>query len=156
VMNYNINAQQWYVNVDIMNKGSVCIRTAATTEYWHIIMGTVTRDPASRSLILDPGAAENVFDIYPPLFRFDGYENNSGEWNNVFRMVPQNPPRGWSPMSKTHLVPVLSVFNDGPMDPKSSQEYNRLTQLKLYHQEGLISDEEYASGKEKMLSNLLQ
>jgi hypothetical protein len=30
VNNYNTNAQQWYVNVDIMNKNSVCIRTAAT------------------------------------------------------------------------------------------------------------------------------
>jgi hypothetical protein len=159
VMNYNINAQQWYVNVDIMNKGAVCIRTAATTEYWHIIMGTVTRDPASRSLILDPGAAENVFDIYPPLFHFDGYENNSGKWNNIFRQVPQNPPPGFnfSPQRKTHLVPVLSVFTDGmEPDPKSSRAYTLLNHLKIFHQEGLISDEEYSMEKRKVLSTLWQ
>lgn len=162
VMNYNINAQQWYVNVDIMNTGAVCIRTAATTEYWHVIMGTVTRDPNSRSIILDPGAAENVFDIYPPLFHFDGYENNSGEWNNVFRQVPRNPPLNSviSPFAQTHLEPTLHVFTDGPISDSSVQhfrqspEYNSLLKLKTIHEDGLITDEEYEQRKKEILSQI--
>lgn len=109
---------------------------------------------------MDPGAAENVFDIYPPLFHFDGYENNSGKWNNVFRMVPRNPPAGYNPQTQTHLVPVLSVFTDGPgpvnlEDPKTSQTYNLLNHLKTFHKDGLISDEEYSVEKQKLLTTLL-
>jgi hypothetical protein len=164
VMNYNINAQQWYVNVDIMNKDSVCIRTAATTEYWHIIMGTVTRDPQSRSLILDPGAAENVFDIFPPLFHFDGYENNSGVWNNVFRQVPQNPPMPMSPLTQTHLVPTYTVFTDGPLsseqsilpDTRASTEYIKLAKLKAFFEDGLITEEEYQEEKKQVLQEMRQ
>jgi len=172
VTNYNVNAQQWYVNVDIMNTGAVCIRTAATTEYWHVIMGTVTRDPYSRSIILDPGAAENVFDIYPPLFHFDGYENNSGQWNNVFRQVPRNPPlpfgkNGISPFAKTHLEPTLHVFTDGIEADfnetitqqsqnffRKSEEYISLLKVKTLHEDGLITDEEFHAKKKEILSHI--
>lgn len=161
VTNYNVNTQQWYVNVDIMNKNSVCIRTAATTEYWHIIMGTVTRDPQSRSLILDPGAAENVFDIYPSLFHFDGYENNSGEWNNIFRQVPRSPTMNpTSPNAKTHLEPVLHQFIDGETtllqdlgSVRKSPEYEQLKKLKVFFEDGLITKQEYQKQKALILES---
>jgi len=171
VNNYNTNAQQWYVNVDIMNPGSVCIRTSATTEYWHIIMGSVTRDPRSRTLVLDPGAAENFFFIIPPLFHFDGYENNSGNWNNVFLQVPRNPstslpgnqtlqesskkrrlgartlPGGMlgSPQIQTHLIVPWKSSRDSMVEvdeEKVKQEKQRNKLDKLY-KSGTLSLKEY-------------
>lgn len=114
---------------------------------------------------------KNVFDIYPPLFHFDGYENNSGQWNNIFRQVPRNPPSGpmigggkgkrRGPMAKTHLEPRYYVFTDGFENATEVEEmkdydssYDNLSQLKKFYQDGLIDENEYKQEKAKILSNL--
>jgi len=131
VTGQGVDSQQWHVNVDATLPNSVAIRTAALFERWQIIMGTLNRSPGTRSIILDPGAQYNWMEITPPLWNFDGYENNSNYPNNVFVQSPR-PPSPWNNSTETfntgikkkkakkgdytqsHMILSLQPFNDGP------------------------------------------
>jgi len=151
-----VDSQQWFVNVDATLSGSVAIKTAALYERWQIIMGTLDRTPNTRSIILDPGAQWNWMEITPPLWNFDGYENNSGYPNNVFSQIPSNLGNKTTTVRKrrragdpSHQVLVFQNFVDGQMDAKQALQ----TCQDLYN-EGLITMEEYSQKRREIIDQI--
>jgi hypothetical protein len=156
-----VDSQQWFVNVDATLPGSVAIRTAARFERWQIIMGTLDRSPSTRSIILDPGAQYNWLEITPPIYMFDGYENNSNEPTNVFVQVPSHVGRFYNsthskshvkkPRTQTHLVHRFDTFVDG----NEMQEVKKILRgYKDLYAEGLITLEEYEQKKKQILDSI--
>jgi len=162
-MGSSVDSQQWYVNVDATTPNSIAIRTAAKFERWHIIMGTWDRSPASRSLILDPGAESNWIEIQPQLWTVDGYENHSGFSNNVFVQIPKhtNAING-TLQDQTHLVLDYSTFNDGPgvqntiVQDKLDIDKARvmLEKLKGLYTDGLITEKEYDDKRKQIINQI--
>ena len=61
-----VDGALWTVNVDASLPGSTAIRTAACGNRWTVIMGTW--DPHdTKTLVIGPGARDNVFSIRPPV-----------------------------------------------------------------------------------------
>lgn len=105
------------------------------------------------------GAQWNWMEITPPLWNFDGYENNSGYPNNVFVQIPQNvgnsthsstSSRKKSPRDEYHQVLVFEPFDDGPAkDIERALETIHSLLLK-----GLITSEEYAKKRAEILARI--
>jgi hypothetical protein len=147
----SVNAQQWFVNVDSMNNGAVSVKTGGKFDWWRIIMGTWDRSPSTRSIILDPNAEGNIFEITPSLWKLDGYENNADHADNAFIQIPQ----GVQPVGgkRSHLINSMSQFVDGDAayakgsvtsdQPPSLRLAEQLAQLVDTYQQKLIDDKEY-------------
>lgn len=93
-----VHDNAYYVNLEANARDSVCARTGATNGRWYIINGTgdwytgpKRADNQTRSLILDPGATNNVFEIHPPLEGFAPVDDKSGNKTNII-MTTSTPP----------------------------------------------------------------
>jgi hypothetical protein len=96
-----IDSACWFVNVDASISNAVAIRTAGSFGRWFVMMGTADWQARShqsnrtRSIILDPGANNNVIEVTPPLPLFAPAENNSGNDSNIILCTnrPMTLPR---------------------------------------------------------------
>ena len=96
-----IDDEVWFVNVDADIPDSVAIRTAGAYGRWFVIMGTWgwfsgphAKANKTRSLVLDPGAMNNVIEVTPPLSNFAPAEDNSGNDTNVVLASNRAPLAG--------------------------------------------------------------
>ena len=117
----SVNSQQWNVNVDASIDGSVAVDTAASDDWWRIIMGDVSRAPTTRSLVVRSAADGNIFEVTPALYFFDGYENRANSARNLFAMLPRNAAPA-PPGTNAHLSWRLAEDNDGPTPPTAGQQ----------------------------------
>lgn len=87
----------WNVNVEACDPDSVAVRTGAAYGKWCIILGTWDwhkrphEGNKTRSLILDPGARGNVFEIRPPVGIFAPVDDNSGNKTNLILSTDKPP-----------------------------------------------------------------
>lgn len=98
---YHTDCNVFNVNVEAVNENSVAVRTGASFGKWYIILGTWDwhnpkrpQNPEvnkTRSIMLEPGAKGNTFEVHPPLGIFAPVENKSGNDTNLILSTDRAP-----------------------------------------------------------------
>lgn len=83
-----IDDSVWFIGPEACEPDSIAVRTGAAFGKWYLILGTWDwhsrphEGNKTRSIVLDPGAQGNVFEVHPPVKIFAPVEDNSGNATN--------------------------------------------------------------------------